>query len=209
MCLSFTLLTRTKNMRLLSAALLFAASHSAGAQSITSTSQFTWNPDTLIVAAGTPITINVNGNHVMREVSEATWVNNQNTGNGGFEYAGGTNTLTLDVAGTYWYVCVPHVTSGMKGVIIVEGGNTVPETGTTTPFSVFPNPAKDQITVLSDRTRIAYTSILDLRGHEVLRQDLHGMDQINISSLVVGSYTLMLYNSKGEMQERQRLSITR
>ena len=51
--------------------------------------------------------------------------------------------------------------------------------------------------------------VLDLRGREVLRQDLHGMDQINISSLVVGSYTLMLYNSKGEMQERQRLSITR
>jgi len=42
-----------------------------------------------------------------------------------------------------------------------------------------------------------------------LRQDLHGMDRINVSTLVVGSYTLVLFNSKGEMQERQRLSITR
>lgn len=196
-------------MRLLSATLLLATTLTASAQSIISTNNFTWNPEVLTVAAGTPITVTVTGNHHMREVSEATWNNDQNTSNGGFDFAGGTNTLVLDVPGTYWYVCVPHVTSGMKGIIIVEGGNTVPETGTITPFSVFPNPAKDQITVLSDRTRVAYTSILDVRGREVLRQDLHGMDQINISSLVVGSYTLMLYNSKGEMQERQRLSITR
>gem|GEM_PF-490684 len=209
MCLSFTLLTRTNTMRILSTTLLLAASLTAGAQSITSTSQFTWSPDLLTVTAGTPITITVTGNHVMRQVSEDTWNNDQNTGVGGFEFSGGTHTLVLDEPGTYWYVCVPHVSSGMKGIIIVEGGNSVPETGTDSQFNVFPNPAKDQITVLSDRTRIAYTSILDVRGREVLRQDLHGMDRINVSTLVVGSYTLVLFNSKGEMQERQRLSITR
>lgn len=195
-------------MKQLVAALFLTTSLAASAQSIISTSNFTWNPEVLTVAAGTPITITVTGNHHMREVSEETWNNDQNTSNGGFDFGGGTNTLVLDVPGTYWYVCVPHVTSGMKGMIVVESGNSVGETGSSTPTNVFPNPAKDQITVISDRVRMAYTTLLDVRGREVLRQNLHGMDRIAVSNIAEGSYTLVLYNSKGEMQERQRLSIT-
>jgi hypothetical protein len=160
------------------------------------------------VAAGTEITITVTSNHHMREVSEETWNMNGTTSNGGFDFLLGTHTLTLTEPGTYWYVCVPHVTSGMKGMIIVEGGNSIGETPNTEVFSLFPNPAKDQITVLSDATRDLQLSIIDVQGRAVLQQALHGNDRIGIGQLPDGNYTVLLLDTKGNVQERQRLSIT-
>ncbi len=195
-------------MRKLSALILFTAALTAGAQSITSTSNFTWSPDLLTVTAGTEITITVTGNHHMREVSEETWNMNGTTSNGGFDFPVGTHSLTLTEPGTYWYVCVPHATSGMKGVIIVEGGTGVAEITTETVFSLYPNPAKDQITVLSDATRDLQLSIIDVQGRAVLQQALQGNDRIGVGQLPDGNYTVLLLDTKGNIQERQRLSIT-
>lgn len=59
------------------------------------------------------------GMHDAVEVDEATWNANGTTSNGGFEYYEDAYHIFTE-AGTYYYVCTPHVANGMKGKITVE-----------------------------------------------------------------------------------------
>ncbi|MCB0765197.1 MAG: T9SS type A sorting domain-containing protein [Flavobacteriales bacterium] len=195
-------------MKALSTILLMSSALTIQAQTITSTGNFTWSPDELTVTAGTEITIIVTGNHDMREVSEATWNANGTTSNGGFEFLAGTHTLTLTTPGTYYYVCVPHISMGMKGKIIVETNTNVAETTTDDAFNVFPNPAKDEITI-TGAARNMVMSVVDVQGREVMHRTLQGNDRVNITQLPEGTYTLMLLNETGTLQARKQLSITR
>lgn len=195
-------------MKQLSATALFLFSSSfLIAQSITS-SGFDWVPAELTVLAGEPITITVTGNHDMREVSEATWNANATTSNGGFDFLPGTHMLTLDVPGTYWYVCVTHVASfGMKGKIIVETNTGIPETNPGV-FQVFPNPANDLLTVTTP-AHGTQLSLVDVEGREVLRRSLTGSARVGIDHIAAGSYTALLLDAKGTIQDRQRIAIAR
>ena len=78
-------------------------------------------PDTVILTAGEIVYINPGSGHNAVEVSEATWLANGNSSNGGFSCGFGTSLMfqTDTIAKTYYYVCQPHVASmSMKGVII-------------------------------------------------------------------------------------------
>lgn len=57
--------------------------------------------------------------HDAVEVDEATWNADGTTSNGGFEYYADAYHIFTE-PGTYYYVCTPHVTNGMKGKITVE-----------------------------------------------------------------------------------------
>ena len=66
--------------------------------------------------------------HNVVEVNQETYNNNGTTSNGGFslDYDG---YVVFNEAGTYFYVCTPHVMMGMKAYIIVEGeSNTLTHT---------------------------------------------------------------------------------
>ena len=80
----------------------------------------TFNPDTLECFVGDTITINLGGYHNAVEVDDSTWMSNGINSNGGFNIPLGTpsGSFVIDQAKTYYYVCTPHVTLGMKGVII-------------------------------------------------------------------------------------------
>jgi len=193
-------------MKHFSALLLLAgASLTAGAQSISS-SNFQWTPSLLTVTSGTDITINVNGNHHMREVTEATWNANGNTSNGGFAFTFGTHTLNLTIPGTYYYVCVPHASMGMKGRIIVETNTGVLE-NTTTVFSILPNPASDEIAVTFPAAQGMQLALIDLKGSEVLRRSITSSDRVAIGHLAAGNYNALLIDAQGTIQERQRITI--
>lgn len=196
-------------MRHLSSALFLFASLVAHAQSITSTSSFTWSPSLLTVDAGTDIAISVTGNHHMREVSEATWNANGSTSNGGFDFGFGNHTLNLTIPGTYYYVCVPHASMGMKGRIIVESNTGVVENIVEQTFSVFPNPAKDEVTVTAPRSQGSVMSVVDVRGREVMRTTLSGTDRIAVDRLPEGNYTALLLDGQGVIRERKQLVIVR
>ena len=57
----------------------------------------------------------------MVEVDSATWASGGSTAlAGGFNFGfGATATFVLSTPGTYYYVCQPHVSSGMTGTITV------------------------------------------------------------------------------------------
>jgi hypothetical protein len=55
------------------------------------------------------------------EVSNSTWLAGGTTSNAGFSFGfGATGQFISTTAQTYYYVCQPHVTSGMKGIIIAN-----------------------------------------------------------------------------------------
>ena len=60
--------------------------------------------------------------HNAVEVDEETYNNNGTTSNGGFSLQD-DGYVVFNEAGTYFYVCTPHVMMGMKGYILVEGEN--------------------------------------------------------------------------------------
>jgi len=190
------------------AALLLALPFAVNAQSI-ATQGFTFNPSVLTVTAGTEITLNIGGAHTMTEVDEATWNANGNTWNGGFNFDGGTHTLTLDLPGTYYYVCVPHASAGMKGRIVVESNTGVAQAIPTPTFALYPNPTSSELVITTASAPEMSIVLIDAQGREALRQTLSGNDRISVSHIRTGNYTALLMDATGIIRARERLSIIR
>ncbi len=86
------------------------------------TSGFTFTPTPLAIAAGDSVEFALPGNHNVVEVAQSDW----EAGDAvpvpdGFSVGfGQTKKVTFAKAGTYYYVCAPHASFGMKGQIIVK-----------------------------------------------------------------------------------------
>ncbi|MBT6699156.1 MAG: hypothetical protein HOB15_01975, partial [Flavobacteriales bacterium] len=81
----------------------------------------TFLPDTVTCTLGDTIIFNLGISHNAVEVDQTTYISNGDTSNGGFDIGFGTiDTVIPTLSQTYYYVCQPHVTMGMKGVIIVN-----------------------------------------------------------------------------------------
>lgn len=188
------------------AALLATA---AGAQTINQ-SNFTFNPNLLTVQPGTEITITLGGGHTFTQVSEATWNANGNTAlPGGFNFNAGTHQLTLTDPGTYYYVCIPHASMGMKGRIVVESGTGVQEAGTARIALVFPNPTGQELTVQQPEAAGGTAVLIDAQGREALRSPLTGNDRMSVAGLAHGTYVLRITDRDGVLRSEQRVVIAR
>ncbi len=197
------------SMRTFSALVLSAFTFAAYTQSISTTGSFTFNPSLLTVQAGTPISLSIGGAHTMTEVSESTWNMNGTTSNGGFNYDGGNHILTLDIPGTYYYVCVPHAGMGMKGRIIVESSTGVEETNDNGDIMIFPNPANDGMTISMPGSNGMRLRLIDMQGREVHQQLLTGNDRVATGQLAKGHYTVVIQDADGSQVARRPLTITR
>ena len=79
----------------------------------------TFDPDTLYCNVGDSINFSLTNTHNVVEVSTSTWLASQTTAlPNGFSLPFGGGTFIPDSAQTYWYICTPHVSMGMKAVII-------------------------------------------------------------------------------------------
>ena len=101
--------------------LLFAFFTSFSQVQTINTAGMTFDPDTVTINLGDTIEFGSLGYHNAVEVDESTWTANDTTSNGGFYFSLGSagGYFIADSAKTYYYVCTPHVTLGMKAVIIV------------------------------------------------------------------------------------------
>jgi len=80
-----------------------------------------FSPDTITINLGDTVNFVLGNSHNAVEVSQSTFLSNGSTSNGGFNINfGQTATFIPQFEQSYYYVCQPHVNSGMKGVIIVE-----------------------------------------------------------------------------------------
>ena len=109
----------------------------------------TFSPDTLIIEVGEDIEFSLGITHNAVEVIKDTWDANGNTPKSvGFSVPFGGGEVVFPNAGTYYYVCEPHASLGMKGVIIVQAATAISSVSNdNSTFEVFPNPASDFINV--------------------------------------------------------------
>jgi len=101
-------------------AVLLSFYYNTNSQTITTPGMY-FSPDTLVVNIGDTVTLIMGPSHNAVEVSQSTYISNGTMSNGGFNiYYGSTGTFIPSINQTYYYVCQPHVTNGMKGVIIAN-----------------------------------------------------------------------------------------
>jgi plastocyanin len=143
----------------------------AGAATFTVTnSGFTFSPSTLTITVGDEVNFVLESIHTAVEVSKATWDANGTTSNGGFSTPFGGGKVTFNTAGTYYYVCSVHASSGMKGQIIVTNVTGLKQNSMNgTSLSVYPNPAGPYFTLKFSLSGSSTVNIdlLDLSGRRV------------------------------------------
>lgn len=94
------------------------------ATTVVTNSGTTFTPANITITQGDTVQFNIGGSHNVVEVSQATYNANGTTSNGGFTLPFGGGQLTGLTAGTYYYVCTPHASLGMKGTITVSAPPT-------------------------------------------------------------------------------------
>jgi plastocyanin len=120
----------------------------AETHTITNSGQ-TFSPDEITIGVGDVIDWDIADFHNVVEVTQETWNANGNTSNGGFSLGFGGGEVTFNTAGTFYYVCEPHASSGMKGIVHVEtvtGISDVVEKSFPL-LTLYPNPANDFVTL--------------------------------------------------------------
>jgi plastocyanin len=113
------------------------------------TSGTSYSPALLTVHIGDTVTISASASHPLLQVSKATWTANDDAAlTGGFGPTSKSTTIIVSTRDTIYYICVAHISLGMKGRIIVGQFSGI-DTPQPEPFSVtvFPNPVTSTGTV--------------------------------------------------------------
>lgn len=168
----------------------------------------TFDPPVINMVAGDSVHVVLPEPHTFTQVDESTWMNNENLPNGGFNFASGTHTVAIEFPGTYYYVCSPHASMGMKGQLIVSVNMAVPEAATALPPALFPAPASRQVT-LTGVPAGAPVTVYDLSGQVWLRVPAAPGSTIDVSELPVGSYVVLAHDGTGNVLLNQRMTIAR
>ncbi len=133
--------------------ILFACSAFFGTKATTYTvtaSNFMYTPSTLTISVGDVVQfVGMAGGHPTAQVDATNWAaNNATPLGGGWGVMSANFTYTATTAGTIYYICQFHASSGMKGKITVAGVG-VNETSSLVlnNFSLFPNPAQNNVSV--------------------------------------------------------------
>lgn len=168
----------------------------------------TFSPAVITMIPGDDIHLVLAAPHTCTQVDEATWNADGNTSNGGFNYSSGETTFSLSTPGTYYYVCTPHASMGMKGKIIVESGMGVQEQAADAVLRLFPNPANSSVRIpgLAVGQRV---QVLDMTGKVVLEALPTEDGTVDISSLGTGNYSVVARDAKGNPTATERLVIAR
>jgi plastocyanin len=162
---------------------------------------FTFSPSTITIVSGDNIDFNIDGIHNVIEVSQATWNANGNTAlPGGFQlpFGGGLLQASELPVGTHYYVCGPHASAGMKGIIIVQNTTGIEEKDLQPQISVFPNPGNGLLTIRSVAGQdIREYFITDQAGRKVFTGVLNGEStRADISRLRQGIYFIQITGQK-------------
>ena len=101
---------------------LISLSLNTFSQNIITTSGLNFVPDTLNIYTGDSVNFILSTSHNAVEVDSLTYsINGSNPLIGGFNVGfGADTTIIFNTIKTYYYVCQPHVSLGMKGIIVVS-----------------------------------------------------------------------------------------
>jgi plastocyanin len=162
-------------------------------------SGFTFTPANLTIDAGDTVVWNIGNTHNVVEVDSSTWSMNGNTSNGGVTLGFGGGMHKFTSTGSFFYVCSPHASGGMKGKITVESVTSIEEQELQPNFSFYPNPVKEQIQLeLGSSDDFSEIQLISIEGKEVSRITVNTANpRINVMGITPGNYVLVLRNDKG------------
>ena len=170
---------------------------------------YTFSPDSVTIYSGDTVHFNLGSIHNAVEVSEETWNANGNTSNGGFSLPFGGGTIILEELGIHYYVCQPHASLGMKGIIEVLAPSIVaPPTLAETSFKLYPNPTSDFITLYYtlDRQSTVNVKLISITGAAIVtllnEKQSAGVKQTTLSlngKMAPGIYFLELNTTEGSL----------
>lgn len=157
---------------------------------------FTYSPDTVECIVGDDVLFSLSSLHNAVEVSQATFLANGSTSNGGFTVPFGGGSINMSVAGTYYFACANHSLSGMKGVIIVSNATSVKEENAAFSVNVFPTKMEDILNIRMELpvAGMPVIKIFNMLGAEVLSAPTQTLNagaaqmQLNVASLTAGTY---------------------
>jgi plastocyanin len=172
---------------------------------IVTTPGFVFSPATITIQLGDSVRFNIGGIHKVEEVNQATWNANNNTPLPGFNtpFGGGLILPAQLTEGTHWYVCMPHASSGMKGMIIVENTTSVRLQPTTSAFNLFPNPSNGIFQLEMETATDASNYQLDVINSEgrkvyaVRNLEQKSLNEIDLSAYGKGIYFVRVFDGSG------------
>jgi plastocyanin len=181
---------------------LFLAAYAIGQETYTITaSNFVFSPDVVNAKVGDHIVFNTSAMHPVLQVTEAAFQVNGNTAvSGGFSFPSGSGTFTPQEAGTYYYICKNHISSGMKGKIVVTQSVGIQNVTNELEIDIYPNPVIDNIYVkgLSEMSQgtfeifdLAGKSVISMRNSELAKKN----GSLDLSYLNKGMYLAKISSS--------------
>jgi plastocyanin len=146
--------------------------------------------DTVIWTNNTGVGHNVNGTQV-------SYPNNPESF-GNLVGPNWTYEFGFSQVGIYEFHCNPHVSRGMKGLVIVEAPTGLVNSLSDIPFDIYPNPAMGIVQVDWEFSKAADVFVFDLNGKSVLGLSSvkQGLNRLNISALSPGIYFIVLYGEE-------------
>ena len=160
------------------------------------------------ITVHTPPTVDL-GNDTLICVSCTLTLDADNAGST-YLWSTGATTQTIDVTtpGTYWV----EVTDGngcMAVDSIVVTNDASIGSGNEITFSLYPNPANDQVIIQTTETNLLF-ELYDLSGKVILRQQLGSSENlIDLSKISNGVYTYRVVSSKSTTPETGKLVISK
>lgn len=184
---------------------IFLISAYAQTRHIISSSGLEYSPDSLVVMVGDTVEFDVSASHPTTQVSQSTWQNNGTNNNGGFDFSNGQGEFVVQNQGTLYYVCVNHVSSGMKGRIFA-----MPSIGNDekalSDFRAYPNPVHDFLFLeMRVQPEVETAGIYNLNGQlikAITLDNISSPQKVNTSKLSAGIYILQIKNGNTARQIR-------
>ena len=153
------------------------------------------------MSVGDTVRFAVGAAHPTLEVDQNTWQMNGTSDNGGFDIPSGDGDVVITSAGTYYYVCVNHVSSGMKGRIFASSGLDLQEKAFSE-LSLYPNPVNRELHIeLNGSEQLPYR-ILNIQGSTLEKGNVQANEALEVEGLAPGIYFLQLGSGNTQKQLR-------
>ena len=171
----------------------------------------TFTPASITIALGDVVNFSLGSNHNAVEVSKATWDARGNTAlSGGFStpYGGGIVSADKLTAGIHYYVCQPHASIGMKGMITVLNPTGLSDNQAKEVISVIPNPSNGnfrlQINAPQSAKKLDLGIYTVLGGKVYSKTDVQQQDNstLEIADFPKGIYFVRLSGGKENLYKK-------
>ncbi len=191
-----------KNGLTIFAIMILTSGVNAQTSHIVTAFDFGFTPQNLTILPGDTVFLESEGYHSMTEVTEEDWNNNVANSNGGFYVGIGAptfeNWFVVNEIGTYYYICVPHSSMGMKATLeVMDPAVGIAEGYERHLFSIQPSGSGQFSLNFPDCDEFV---VITTSGQRQLSKSLKGMDGqafFDFSELAEGAY-LGIFMKNGE-----------